>query len=204
MKLILCRHGQTLWNTQHRTQGRTDIPLDERGLLQAAALGNRLRNLPIAAVYASPLSRACDTAAAAGFPIVRDERLLEREFGEWEGKRFSQLREEYPVIWEQWKKDPYGALPPGAESMQDLYARSVDFLEDMRVRYKQDELVLAVSHSVPVRLMVAWALGLPLENLHRFVVDNASYSELTLTEKATTLSVLNDRSHLLEIGVESL
>ena len=63
MRLICMRHGQTPWNLEHRIQGHTDIPLNERGHAQAQALAERLSALPLAAVYASPLQRAYDTGA---------------------------------------------------------------------------------------------------------------------------------------------
>ena len=90
MKLILIRHGRTDWNVQGRVQGRTDIPLDETGRRQAAAVAQRLSGIRLNAIYASPLTRAHDTAkAVAAFhdcDIYVSEKLTEINFGAWEGK----------------------------------------------------------------------------------------------------------------------
>ena len=88
MKLILIRHGRTDWNVQGRVQGRTDIPLDETGLRQAAAVARRLSGIHLNAIYTSPLRRAHDTAkAVAAFhscDVHVAQQLTEINFGAWE------------------------------------------------------------------------------------------------------------------------
>ena len=102
MRLILIRHGETEWNTQHRAQGRTDIPLNERGKAQAQALGAHFAEETVDLVLSSPLSRAYETAKAvadaAGAPIETAEDLTEIQFGVWEGLSFDDIRKNYPAI----------------------------------------------------------------------------------------------------------
>ena len=113
MKLILIRHGRTDWNVQGRVQGRTDIPLDETGLRQAAAVARRLSGIRLNAIYTSPLRRAHDTAkAVAAFhdcDIYVSEKLTEINFGAWEGKTGSELEAQYAALW----RDPSSGNMPG-------------------------------------------------------------------------------------------
>ena len=92
MKIYIARHGQTDWNSQHKAQGRTDIPLNETGIKQAEALRDNIKNIKFTAVYASPLKRAAKTAEVATdnkYNIIFDDRLVERSFGDYEGKEIS-------------------------------------------------------------------------------------------------------------------
>lgn len=203
MKLIITRHGRTEWNAQTRTQGRTDIPLDETGLRQAQCFGKRVAALPVCAIYASPLSRAMQTAAPAGallqLPVTPDERLIERDFGEWEGHAFSELAVLYPALWEQWKHDPSRCVPPHAETIEQVRPRCVDFLEDVQQKHPgQNDTVLVVCHSIPARVMVAELIGLPLARFHSIRLDNAAYSELDCHPGECKMVVLNDVCHLPE------
>ena len=93
LKLYLVRHGETLWNQENRVLGRTDIPLNERGIAQAQALGTKLADVHFDHVYCSPLSRAKETAAqivaaqkGTGTPApVEAAELIEMNFGTCEG-----------------------------------------------------------------------------------------------------------------------
>ena len=92
MKVYIARHGQTDWNIQHRAQGRTDIPLNETGRTQAKALYENIKDIKFTAVYASPLRRAAETAQIATdgkYNILYDDRLAERSFGDFEGKKIN-------------------------------------------------------------------------------------------------------------------
>lgn len=88
--IYLVRHGESVWNAEERLCGRTDIELSEAGRRQAERLGERLRGLPPAAIYASPLGRTAETASIIGLgtgltPIL-DPRLIELNYGAWEGE----------------------------------------------------------------------------------------------------------------------
>lgn len=95
MRIILVRHGQTKWNSEGRVQGRTDIPLNARGMAQAEAVGEWLSGRKIDAVYASPLMRAHDTAKAIadrqGVCVKLLGEMIEIDFGLWEGKTSCEL-----------------------------------------------------------------------------------------------------------------
>ena len=200
MKLIISRHGQTEWNAKHLTQGRTDVPLNEMGLRQAQALKKRLEGIPLTAVYTSPLGRAYNTALPAaeanGLLPIKDERIIEREFGEWEGVYFPLLKEKYPEVWAMWETNPYKALPPGAEPMPEIRDRCQDFINDMAERYGENDTVLVVCHSIPARILCTLLLSVPLDKMYTINLENASYSEFMVQKGKVSCITLNDLCHL--------
>jgi len=200
MKLILIRHGQTVWNTQMKTQGRTDIMLDEIGRIQSEKLAERVRTLKLRAVYSSPLSRAKETAKLIadlhGLDVISHELLMERDFGAWEGTPFKTLMEKYPDEVKSWEKDPFAYTPPDAEPLSKVLSRCVAFLDEVYKTYTIDDTVLAVGHSIPLRLMIAHSIGLSPLKIHSLRLDNAAYTELKLRENYNILTVFNDTEHL--------
>jgi broad specificity phosphatase PhoE len=200
MKLLLIRHGQTIWNTQMRTQGHTDIELDDIGRRQADRLAQRLSRIQLDAVYASPLSRAMNTARVIaeqqGLAAVSHPLLMERNFGIWEGEPFRMLLEKYPDQVRQWEKDPVLYTPPQAEPLSDVLDRCVRFLRELAETYSEEQTVLVIGHSIPLRLMIAHLIGLPPQRILSLRLDNAAYTELRLGKNYPILTVLNDTSHL--------
>lgn len=179
--ITLIRHGQTDWNLAGRIQGSTDIPLNDTGRAQARAAAVRLAGTPFDHVYASPLSRARETAAiiAGEFglpaPLVT-VGMREHEFGEAEG-----------LLWEQYR-ERFGARRddvPGAETVAQLTARALDSLEriDRAARRRsapRTESVLVATHGGVIRALLEHASGgtlpAPGERLgngsvHRFAMD---------------------------------
>lgn len=91
---------------------------------------------------------------------------------------------------------PVAYTPEKAETLADVLARATAFLEELRARHGEEETVLVVSHSIPLRLMVAHLIGLAPKYIHSLRMDNAAYTEVLLREKYNTLLVLNDTGHL--------
>ncbi len=203
MKLLLIRHGETIWNTEHRTQGHTDVPLNDNGRKQAAALSERLKNVPLTGIFSSPLSRAFDTACALAAPHglapIATNLLLERNFGSWEGLPFSEIQAEFPEQAQCWEQDPFAYTPPGAEPLCDVLARCQKLLNDIFLEYSNaGGYIVLVSHSVPLRLILADSIGLPPQHLHTLWIDNASCTELRISARGRRLYTLNDTSHLIK------
>lgn len=151
MTLLLgfVRHGVTEWNEAGRTQGQIDIPLSERGRMQAKALASVLHSGSWDALYSSDLSRAADTAAvlaehAALGEVRLDPRLRERSFGPLEGLTHEQRTE-------LWGKDALSA--EGVERVEAIVERGRAYVEEMLARHP-DQRVLAVTHGAFIRIML--------------------------------------------------
>lgn len=204
MQLILTRHGQTDWNLEHRTQGRTDIPLNDMGKMQAQCLAQRLRKRKIDVIYTSPLLRARQTAQivadACGAVVVPEDALLERQFGIWEGMCFADIVQQYPEDLDIWEHGPDVHLIEGAEKLDDMLERAQMFYSQIKRKHKQEDTLLLVSHSITVRLMIADLIGLPIKYIHNLYLDNCSYTVMDCSDmeksRRNRLLALNDVSHL--------
>src|SRR5690348_12821470 len=131
VRILLARHGETVFNVEGRWQGQADSPLTERGRAQARELGRALQQEAIAAVYSSDLGRAANTAvqvaSAHRLPIVADVRLREIHTGEWTGKGRTEIDAGWPGGLRQWADKPSQFVMPGGESIHTAQARALDF-----------------------------------------------------------------------------
>lgn len=204
MKLTLVRHGQTDWNTCKRVQGRTDTSLNERGVLQAKAAAEYLGNKGIGAVYCAPLTRARHTAQAiaarAGIENIRVlDGLTEINFGAWEGKTDRELIAEFPGHWGDWNwvLDARLCREIGAESADEILARAISCIERIKDENPPDAHIAIVSHTMPIKLLTAHYIGLPLSRIRHIRIDNCASSVLKLHEDGgATLLCWNDTSYL--------
>lgn len=148
--LYIMRHGKTQWNEDGLLQGRTDIPLNEEGRVGAINVMDECRTLDFDICYCSPLLRAEETAKIAlsgtDVPIVFDDRLLEMCFGICEGKDFIHINEDNPMY--AFFNEPEKYVPAsGAESFQELFARTGEFLEEIIFpQIKEGKRILIVGH----------------------------------------------------------
>ncbi len=203
MRLILVRHGQTQWNSVSRVQGRTDIPLNEKGKLQAEAIAGRLQGSSFDAVYASPLSRARDTAETitkrCGGTVVLDEDLIEIQFGKWEGMTSAELDSTYPELFRDWGwiERSEDCAKMEAESQQEIVTRSMRFMRQIESRHGSRARILVVGHTMPTKIIIAHFIGLPYNRIRSLRVENCAYNELeTGHDERGFLHVLNDTTHL--------
>lgn len=194
MRLYLVRHGQTSWNVAQKAQGHTDIPLDDEGLRQAEMLAEAFAPVQLAEVLTSDLRRSEQTAEpiarATGAPLVREPRLRERSFGDWEGLPFDQLRLNTPAD----PDEAYVFRPPSGESFQDVWHRLEPVIEGIRSR-KGDKVV--VTHGGSCALLLAKLLNGHYLTSRSFRFGNAAVVELELRPDGFfTLLRYNDTSHL--------
>lgn len=200
LRLLLIRHGQTLWNAELRYQGQTDVPLNELGRRQAEALGRRLAGETIHAVYASDLQRAVDTAAPLaaihGLDIIREPRLRELNFGQWEGCTFEEIRRREPEAYEAWLRTPERFSAPGGETGAQLRARVQAWLDEVRAKHAE-QTIAVIAHGGSLTTLLQLALDLPTEARWRFRMTHGSLSELHLYPDGwAVLARLNDTCHL--------
>jgi ribonuclease H / adenosylcobalamin/alpha-ribazole phosphatase len=122
------RHGQTASSARLAYSGRSDIPLTDLGREQAAQAAQRLAAAGVDAVISSPLMRARDTAqaiaGATGAPLTVDERLIEVDYGPFEGLDRAGARERIGAPFDAWRADPFGAPVPGMEPLADALDRA--------------------------------------------------------------------------------
>ena len=155
---MLWRHGQTIWNAEHRFQGQTDIGLDETGRAQAERAARLLAGLGPDRIVSSDLSRAASTAAPlarlTGLTVTYDKDLRERHGGLWEGLTDTEIRERYPAENATW-------TPPNGESTQAVADRVAAALGRTAEALEDGGLAVVVSHGAAIRLGMSRLLGIP-------------------------------------------
>ncbi|MEO5708361.1 MAG: histidine phosphatase family protein [Nocardioidaceae bacterium] len=207
--LILARHGRTTANATGVLAGRSKgVHLDERGVEQARAAGERLAGLPLAAVVTSPLERCRETAKAivklqgGSPPVSSDKGLVECDYGSWTGRELKTLAKE--PMWKTVQGHPSAAEFPDGETMAEMSARAVAAVRrwDAKVaaEHGADAVWLAVSHGDVIKAILADALGIHLDAFQRIVVDPASLSVVRYTPMrpfvVSTNTSAGDLSHL--------
>jgi broad specificity phosphatase PhoE len=184
--LVLVRHGQTDANARGLLQGHVDLPLSELGRRQAAALATIVPR--DARIVASPLRRARETAAALGDDVDVDERWIELDYGEFDGRPIGDLPAE---VWSAWRADPH-FVPPGGESLVTLGNRVRGACEELLDEARRRDVVV-VSHVSPIKAAIAWALGVGDEVAWRLFVQVASVARVAVGPTGPSLHSLNER-----------
>lgn len=203
MNLLLIRHATNDWVGKKLAGWTPEVHLNDEGRAQAAALVERLADVPLAAVYSSPLERTLETAQplaeALGLEIQVREALGEARFGEWTGRELETLKNEdlWPVV----QVYPGGARFPGGESMREVQARLVAELDAIRDAHPE-QTVAVVSHSDPIKMAVAHYLGLPLDLFQRIAVSPASVTAFTFSRFGPHLVCLNHTASLPSFKIE--
>jgi broad specificity phosphatase PhoE len=189
MHLVIVRHGRTEANARGVLLGRLDVELDALGRAQAERLAASTG--PVDRVIASPLLRTRQTAAVFDQPVEIDERLVELDYGEFDGRPFDEVPE---GTWGRWRSDILFA-PPGGESLHGLGLRVRSFLDELTAS-PSDETVVLVSHVSPIKAAVAWALGAGDELTWRLFVAPASITRVEVSNRGTVLRTFNEAAHL--------
>jgi probable phosphoglycerate mutase len=199
-RVYLVRHGATVLTAEDRFAGETDVALSDLGRAQLEKLARRLSGEPIAAVYASPLSRTMETgrilAAPHGKPVTPVDGLREISHGRWEGKRRSEVEKEFPEEYARWEQDPYSFAPTGGETGLEVTARALPALLDI-VSANRGEQILVASHKATIRLLIGSILGFDLRRYRDHLDQSpASLNILDFRDVAHgRLSLFNDTSH---------
>ncbi|MEM7335413.1 MAG: alpha-ribazole phosphatase [Chloroflexota bacterium] len=198
-RLILVRHGETIWNNEHRFQGSADVPLNEAGLAQAQAVGQKLANIPFSRIVSSDLARAYQTAEAVSqhhshLTLEKDGRIQEIGFGKWEGLTYAQIQEKYPDDLKAWEANIM-TPPTEGESAADFLVRIADFGSQFKP-YQKGEVVGIVGHGGSMQMLLCHFLKLPPEAFWRFRMANTAVTEIRLYEDGGMLHSFNDTSHL--------
>jgi probable phosphoglycerate mutase len=201
-RVILTRHGETEWNLEGRVQGVMDSPLTEKGIRQAQTLANRLQDEGISIIYSSNLPRAIATADEIRkflnlSEVVVSPVIRELSFGEWEGRQWKDLRQDYPELFKVWEQSPDQVQIPGGESMQHVTERAWDFISGLADKHPGETLCI-VTHGMTLQLLVKKALGIAIEDWTNVPWQyNTAVNILDLTPEGEVIPVLiADHKHL--------
>jgi broad specificity phosphatase PhoE len=199
IEIILVRHGETEWNASEVFRGKADIPLNDVGLEQARLLGAYLKDEKLEAVYSGPLSRAVKTAQAiAGpqnLPVNIVSNLDDLDCGEWEGKPLKEVKKKYPEIYQDWVDTPEQVRIPGGESLADVRARALPFVQDAVARVEEGKLVF-VSHRAVHKVIISALLTLDNAAFWNFKLDNCGITRFAFDGARAVLTAHNDTSFL--------
>lgn len=161
--IYLTRHGQTDWNVQKKVMGRCDAPLNDTGLKQAEETRNKLLNTRIDIIICSPLQRAKQTAEVINkdrnIPIIYDERIIERDFGEFEGKQIKDF--DFDGYWNYYKNEKYQS----AENIRVFFERIYSFLNDVIKKYQGKDILIVAHGGVSIPVNCFFNKKIPEESL---------------------------------------
>jgi probable phosphomutase (TIGR03848 family) len=195
--LLLIRHGENDYTKKGKMAGRTPgVHLNERGRKQALDLAEALKDVPLKAVYSSPLERAMETAGpiarARHLQILQDPDLLESDVGRWQGRSWKVLR--HTNVWKTVQRAPSRFRFPAGESFPEMQARIAAVLDRILLRHKRpQDIVAVVFHADPIKLAVSHFLGLPLDHFQRLGCDTGSMTVLHVSDTGANLLKLNQR-----------
>ena len=202
--LLLIRHGETMWNREKRFQGATDIPLSDKGRAQARRVAGFLADMPLDAIYSSPLQRALDTATAVaeghGLEVGIVNDIQEINVGEWSGKTWDEIRHLWPELEKRWSADPYTSdPPPGGEDYRDFQNRCIRALDEIAGAHDDGQQVAVICHGGVIRAVMNELLGLTWTTRGKIYSKNCSVTRLRWKAGGTVvIDGFNDSCHLEE------
>jgi alpha-ribazole phosphatase/probable phosphoglycerate mutase len=195
LSVYLLRHGETTYNADgNRYCGRTDAALTNKGIQQAEGVYQRLKGEKIDAVYSSPLSRAHLTAqiATGSKQVQTDERIIEVDFGNWEGKTKEEFTAGDPSLWEAWMHDPETAKAGGTGETGAAVVERVNAFFNEMLQKHANQTIAVVGHNGINRLYMAYKLGMQLKHYRRIFQENSAITFFELDDTGEfTLKKLN-------------
>lgn len=202
LTIYIIRHGETDANVQKIFRGRLDIPLNDRGRDQVAAVGEVFRDIPVAKIYTSPLRRTQETAAAVaettGAEVVASQKLIDIDFGHWQGKRLIDVAREYTTAYETWAINPVEACIPNGETLRAVQSRALGELHNVARKHPEGHIAV-VSHRVVLKVLLMGIMGIDLSRFRSIRQDTACINIVTVEEGNFTITRMNDTHHLREI-----
>lgn len=203
-RLLIVRHGETVWNHQGRIQGHTDVALSERGQQQSRLLAARLAETPIDAAYCSDLRRASETAEAIlqdrpPPPLQPTPRLREYHKGAYEGLTDAEIRRKFPGEYPAYLTKDLDFAPDGGESVRAVSVRMAAIINEIKARHL-GETALVVGHGGSLRAAMRALLGMPPDGNWRFAFANCSLTIVETYADNAVLRLFNDTSHLAALG----
>jgi broad specificity phosphatase PhoE len=195
-RLVLVRHGETVWHAENRYAGVSDIELTERGWTQAGQLARWAGAAELAAVWTSTLTRAQLTASACaeavGVELRVDARLRELDFGHGEGLTAAEMNQRFPEALEAFRVNPVSDHLPGGEDPTRAAERFVGCLHDIVGRHPVGR-VLVVAHTTAIRLALCKLIGVPMSEYRRVfpMLRNCALTEIELRDGQCSMLEFN-------------
>jgi phosphoserine phosphatase len=203
-RIILTRHGHVEGISPRRFRGQTELPLTERGRLQASATAARIAaNWQPRAVYTSPMGRCVATgqaiANACGVPNEILAGLIDLDYGAWQWRLVEEVRTAWPDLLAAWYATPHLVRFPDGDALQDLVARTADAVRFVLARHPQDTVVM-VGHETANRAILLQLLDQPLSAYWRFAQEPCAINEIEIAGGNVRVNCVNDVSHLSGIA----
>lgn len=200
--ILLIRHAVNDFVKTGKLAGWTEgVHLNEEGKAQAQALGARLADAPIQRIYASPIDRTMETAAAIAqrhpqLQVVENREIGEVRYGDWEGMKVSALQRR--KMWTVVQEYPSRAYFPNGESMRGVQTRIVNAIEALAQQHPR-QMIALVFHADLIKMALAHYLGMHLDVFQRIVISPASISTLHLGHSRPFIIGMNDIAHILAL-----
>jgi alpha-ribazole phosphatase len=193
----LVRHGALVEEARNRCYGALDFTLSETGRAQVTRAAEYLASQPISAIYTSSLSRAVESARIiaepSSTPIHIAPDLREMNFGDLEGLTYDEIATRHPEVYRRWMNAPTEVLFPNGESFSEMRVRVLRAFAAIQAE-TEGRTVAIVTHGGVIRILIAWALGMPDNCVFRLAQDHGAISLLTLTDGCPTVELLNYRA----------
>ncbi|MEW5958320.1 MAG: MSMEG_4193 family putative phosphomutase [Chloroflexota bacterium] len=196
--VLLIRHGENEWTSSQKLAGRTaGVHLNDYGRQQVEALGQRLAQAKLNAIYASPLERTVETAQAIakhhqGLELETRLGLLEVDYGEWTGQEIKNLSKK--KYWSVVQFYPTGVGFPGGETMHQMQARMVQEINTL-VSQHGGQTIAVVGHADLIKAAVAHYLGVHFDLFQRIVISTASITTISFSSLGPRVIAVNDTNH---------
>ena len=198
-QIILVRHGRTPWNKDKIFRGTVDIPLDEVGKQEASLAGEWLKGETIQAAYASPLSRAMDTARAIaqhhGVSVQELPGLIDINYGDWQGVPLAEVKVKYVDLYRQWETAPQTVRFPNGETLDEVRARALAAVDEV-MTLNPDKTILLAAHRAVNKVLISAFLGIDNSHYWRIGQDTTAINRFAGVGNTWHIQLVNDTCHL--------
>ncbi len=199
-RLFLIRHGETNLNPDNRYLGKTDVSLNNKGIVQAELMKKLVKNLSIDVFFTSPLKRAKETCGIIlgdkNMPIKIRSELSEINFGLWEGLTYDEVKAKYSNQLEKWERNPLVNKPFQGETMTEVLNRVSAFYNEILDSYRGKAIAI-VSSGGALNILLCFLFGIKPKALWQFSLSTSSLSEILIyPDNKVVLTLFNDTSHL--------
>ncbi|MFZ5965601.1 MAG: alpha-ribazole phosphatase [Bacillota bacterium] len=194
LELIFVRHGETYANCNKQYSGWRDTCLTENGISQAKVVAEKLKNIPFDSIVTSDMNRTRVTAEWINqyhqLEIRVNSSFREMNFGIWEGLQYCEIKDKYPMELAAWEKDYIKYVTPEGESLEQMYSRVKNAVEDIIERYEHGR-ILIVSHAGCIRAALAHLIGKGIEDYWKYKIENCCMTKIEIHDGFAVLAALN-------------